>query len=417
MKLWTPGIPRYNQPGKIRFTSRRKGSYVVIPGAAAARQPWRGISLRSQVTRRRIGGTVKLASHRPFVAIAFLLLGCVLMPRAYAQAPPLTATPPQTANHFEQVADGVYFAIPTWAAAGGGTGGGSNSVVIVNDEDVFLVDAHTSPIAAQALVADIKTITNKPIRFVVNTHFHFDHTLGNQIFGPNVTLIGSDFTRHQLMSNPLHMRSTASFLDPLPQRAVTARQQAAAEKDPQKKAALTQQAATLEAAVAALKDVVVTPVNLMVHDKLTMLRGSREIQILFLGRGHTGGDLVVYLPKEKIVCTGDLMEPGIAFGGDSYPQDWFNTLNELKKLDFDTVLSGHGPRFSGKQKIDAFQLYLSDLWTQAETLKKQGVPADEASKRIDLTSHKADFPNIQAPGVDVRFVTRIYDLLDGNDIY
>jgi cyclase len=352
-------------------------------------------------------------------AIGSLFIAGSLLPpgTGFAQAPPLSATPPQTANHFEQVADGVYFAIPTWPAAGGGTGGGSNSVVIVNDQDVLLVDAHTSPMAARALVADIKTITNKPIRFVVNTHFHFDHTLGNQVFGPDVMLIGSDFTRHQLMSKPLQMRSAISFLGPLPQRAATAREQAAAETDPQKKAALTQLATTLQSSADNLKEVVVTPVNTTVHDKLTLVRGNREIQIMFLGRGHTGGDLVVYLPKEKIVCTGDLMEPGIAFGGDSYPQDWIKTLDELKKLDFDTVLSGHGPRFTGKQKIDAFNAYLTDLWNQAASLKKQGVIADEASKRIDLTSHKTDFPNIQAPGVDIRFVTRIYELMDGKDVY
>ncbi len=354
-----------------------------------------------------------------FAATAVLLLAIFLtQPHAgFAQAPPLTATPPQTANHFEQVADGVYFAIPTWPAAGGGTGGGSNSVVIVNDQDVFLVDAHTSPAAARALVADIKTITDKPIRFVVNTHFHFDHTLGNQVFGPDVMLIGGDFTRHQLLSNPLQMRSAVSFLGPLPQRAATAKQQAAAENDPQKKAALTQLAATLQSSADNLKEVVVTPVNVMVHDKLTLVRGNREIQIMYLGRGHTGGDLVVYLPKERIICTGDLMEPGIAFGGDSYPQDWIKTLDELKKLDFDTVLSGHGPRFAGKQKIDAFQTYLTDLWNQAGALKKQGVTPEDASKRIDMTAHKADFPNIQMPGVDIRFVTRIYELMDGKDVY
>jgi glyoxylase-like metal-dependent hydrolase (beta-lactamase superfamily II) len=150
---------------------------------------------------------------------------------------------------------------------------------------------------------------------------------------------------------------------------------------------------------------------------MVLQKGQREIQIIFLGRGHTGGDLVVYLPREKIVCTGDLLEPGIAFGGDSYPQDWIKTLDELKKLDFDTVLSGHGPLFAGKQKIDAFQSYLTDLWNQAGSLKKQGVTPEDASKRIDLTSHKPDFPNIQTPGVDIRFVTRIYELMDGKDVY
>ena len=80
---------------------------------------------------------------------------------------------------FEKVADGVYYAT-------GGTG--SNNVVIVNDQDVFLVDDGTTPAAARALLADIKLLTPKPVRQVVNTHFHYDHTAGNQAFGPDFCL-------------------------------------------------------------------------------------------------------------------------------------------------------------------------------------------------------------------------------------
>ena len=73
-----------------------------------------------------------------------------------------------------------------------------NAAVIINENDVLLVDTHVSPDAAQALLTEIKTITNKPVRYVVNTHFHFDHSNGNQIYGPNVELIGHDFTREKL---------------------------------------------------------------------------------------------------------------------------------------------------------------------------------------------------------------------------
>src|SRR5437762_7536445 len=71
---------------------------------------------------------------------------------------------------FEKIADGVYYA----------TGGfGSNNVVIVNDDDVLLVDTGTSPANARAFVADVKMLSNKPVRYVVNTHWHYDHTDGN----------------------------------------------------------------------------------------------------------------------------------------------------------------------------------------------------------------------------------------------
>src|ERR1700730_11424003 len=87
---------------------------------------------------------------------------------------------------FEKIADGVYYA----------TGGfGSNNVVIVDDDDVLIVDTGTTPAAARAFVADIKMLTSKPVRYVVNTHWHFDHTDGNSIFGPEVQIMAHEFVR------------------------------------------------------------------------------------------------------------------------------------------------------------------------------------------------------------------------------
>ena len=74
--------------------------------------------------------------------------------------------------------------------------------------------------------------------------------------------------------------------------------------------------------------------------KMVLHKGEREIQLLFLGRGHTGGDTVVFLPKERIVCTGDLMESRLAYMGDAFFDEWVTTLGELKKLDFDDGVAG-----------------------------------------------------------------------------
>src|SRR6266849_9633185 len=92
---------------------------------------------------------------------------------------------------FEKIAEGVYYA----------TGGlGSNNVVLVNDNDVFLVDDGTTPATARALLEDLKLITDKPVRYVVNTHFHYDHTDGNQIFAPDVQIIAHPFVRTAIQS-------------------------------------------------------------------------------------------------------------------------------------------------------------------------------------------------------------------------
>jgi glyoxylase-like metal-dependent hydrolase (beta-lactamase superfamily II) len=122
--------------------------------------------------------------------------------------------------------------------------------------------------------------------------------------------------------------------------------------------------------------------------------------------------VVVYLPQEKIVCTGDLFSAGINYMGDGYVDEWAATLEELKRLDFVTVIPGHGEVFTGKERIDYVQAYLRDLWTKAMDLKGQGVSAEDAAKRIDMTSHKPRFPQIQAAGVDPRAVLRIFELTD-----
>jgi len=83
----------------------------------------------------------------------------------------------------------------------------------------------------------------------------------------------------------------------------------------------------------------------------------------------------------------------------------------LKKLDFDTVLPGHGEAFTDKAKIDYFQAYLRDVWSETSRLKKQGVSAEQAAKQVDMTKHKANLP-IQAPGIPPIAATRIYELLD-----
>jgi glyoxylase-like metal-dependent hydrolase (beta-lactamase superfamily II) len=110
-------------------------------------------------------------------------------PTLAAQAQPVTQNYPVVqgaAYKFEKIADGVYYA--TVAAPGLG----SNNVVIINDTDVLVVDCGTSPAAARAFVEDVKKLTDKPIRYVVNTHWHYDHTAGNQIFGPEVQIIATD---------------------------------------------------------------------------------------------------------------------------------------------------------------------------------------------------------------------------------
>jgi cyclase len=155
-----------------------------------------------------------------------------------------------------------------------------------------------------------------------------------------------------------------------------------------------------------------TPPNVTYTSKMTVYQGPREIQLLFLGRGHTQGDTIVYLPKERIVCSGDMMETQPAYMGDAIFDEWLKTLDALKEMNFDTMLPGHGVPFHEKSLITAYQYYLRDLMAQVAELRKQGLSADEAAKKVDMTSHSKDFPQIQGPGAEVRGVRHMYEWMD-----
>ncbi len=199
----------------------------------------------------------------------------------------------------------------------------------------------------------------------------------------------------------------------LPVQITSLREQIAGEKDGARKTELAKELAEAQALSEQLREINPTPPNVIYASKMVLYKGGREIQLLFLGRGHTGGDTFVYLPRERIVCTGDMDEGArIAYMGDAFFDEWVATLEALKKLDFALVLPGHGRPFRDKGQITAFQSYLKDLTAQVASLRKQGVAPDDAAKRVDLTSHQKDFPEIRSAGADLRGVRRIYQWLD-----
>jgi len=311
------------------------------------------------------------------------------------------------AHRFEKVTEGIYY-----ATASGTMTVGANSPIILTDTEALIIDSEITPAAARALVADLKAVTDKPIRYVVDSHYHYDHAFGNQVFGPEVQVIGHENTRRRLLGNTMEQYTYLSSVEPVPARVAALRERSAKETDPQQKAALERQIANSLAYLEQVKEIKVTPPGVTLDRKMTLFRGGREIQILYFGRGHTDTDVVVYLPKEKIVCTGDLMESVISYMGDAYLDEWPATLDRLMALDFDTVMPGHGVVFKGKGHIEAFQRYLRDVSKQARELKTAGVAAEAAAQRIDMRAFATDFPQIRAAGIDPAAVRRIYALAD-----
>lgn len=339
-------------------------------------------------------------------------VGLSLVPAVVALTPApipaaMQAGPTKLAHRFQKIADGVYSAI------GSGTMNvGANSAIVVNERDVLIVDSHITPASARVLLQEIKTITDKPVRYVVNTHYHFDHAHGNQIFPDDVEVVGHEFTRQMLLSDVLNQPTYKSFTAPVPGRIDELKKLIPAETDPTKNAQLRNELTVQQDYWEALKEVRPTPPNVTLRTRMTLYRGGREIQLHFFGRGHTGGDVVVFLPKERIVATGDLLTAGLSYMGDAHVDEWATTLETLKSLDFEWVIPGHGEPYAGKARLEHFQSYLRDAWKQVSALKAQRVPPEDAAKRVDMTAHQANFPQIQGSGIDLRAVQRMYDVMD-----
>ncbi len=360
-----------------------------------------------------------MSFQRPLLLTGIALAGAAALAIAPA---PLTARqrsnsakPPGTSYQspaftFNKIANGVYHAVGT-----GSLVVMSNAAIIEGDRDVLVVDSHVSPGGAWALREELKAITSKPIRWVVNSHYHFDHSHGNQVYGPEVEIIGHDYTRTQMVAGKSQDSPAREFfVGGVPNAIKTLEGRLAAATTAEERAQIDRQLAIQRNHLEGTNAVTPTPPTMTMSRTLTLHRGSREIQILFLGRGHTAGDVVVYLPKERIVATGDLLVEGTSYMGDAYFTEWIETIEALKRVDFDTVLPGHGRAFNGKAKLNHWQAYMRDFWAQAQKFHKAGTPWEEAAKRVDLRGNSTNYPTIKAAGITPNHaMRRAYDILDG----
>ena len=349
------------------------------------------------------------------VLALFVVFGAGSMLAIPAQPPAGAGKPPGTAYTgaaftFNKITEGVYHAVGT-----GSLVVMSNAAIFEGDRDVLVVDSHVSPGGAWALREELKRVTPKPIRYVVNSHYHFDHSHGNQIYGPEVQIIGHEFAREMIVAGKSQdSRAQQFFVGAIPGQIDSLRKRIAETTDAAEKTRLETQLAIQRNHLEGTAAVTPTPPNVTLTDRLTLHLGSREIRIMFMGRGHTGGDVVVFLPKERIISTGDLLVEGTSYSGDAYIPEWIETLEKVKALDYDMTLPGHGTAFRGKTKVEHFQAYLKTLWSEAKRMHDAGVPMEEAAKTIDLRAHAANYPNIRTVGLTPPHgVWRVYELLDG----
>lgn len=287
------------------------------------------------------------------------------------------------------VADGVYAAIakPAYKT-------NCNAAIIMLDDAVLVVDTHSKPSAARGLIAQIKQLTDKPVKYVVNTHFHWDHYQGNQAYPSSwpagVEIISSQATRESIEKRGIPR--VKHELVTMPQEIEKLRGQLEKASDAKQREELQSNLRQAEDYLAELKSMQVTLPTMTFDHSLILHRNSRTVEILWLGKAHTDGDVFVYLPKEKVLVTGDALHGWTPYMGDSYPYDWIQTLDAAEKLDFQHVIGGHGDVIEGKEKFELWKQYFHDLLEETARAYAEGATQDQAEKSVSkfLTAKYAD---------------------------
>jgi len=230
---------------------------------------------------------------------------------------------------FEELGPGLY---------GYTAEGDPNSGVVIGDEGVLVVDAQATPRMAEDVIARIRTITDKPVTHLVLSHYHAVRVLGAAGY-PGAQIIASDVTREMIVERG--QQDMDSEIGRFP-RLFRGKESVPG----------------------------LTWPHLTFHKRMTLWMGGREVQIIHAGRSHTAGDTIVWLPKEKVLFAGDIVEFGATpYCGDAHFADWPATLAGLKALGAERLVPGRGRSLIGaaevNEGIEGTAAFTSDLFAIA----------------------------------------------------
>jgi glyoxylase-like metal-dependent hydrolase (beta-lactamase superfamily II) len=305
-----------------------------------------------------------------------------------------------TARNFEvqKLADGVYGVIRKDLP---GLMVDANNVLIINDEDVIVVDANGAPAITREVLAALRKLTDKPVKYVINTHYHDDHIRGNQVYReafPAVEFIGHEFSREYLPNQGATNRQ--GFLTGAPGFANDMRDLLKNNKSLLGGELTAEERASMESDLRLIDLVLsegaqaktVLP-TVTIKERLTLHRGNRVIDILHLGSGHTGADLIVHLPNEGIVITGDLVVSPIPLVGNpqSHIGTWASTLERLCELHPKIIVPGHGAVMGDDSYVKQLAKLFASIKQQTDAAVGRGETLEQVRKSVNLDAFRKLF--------------------------
>ena len=272
-----------------------------------------------------------------------------------------------------------------------------NSLIVVGGDGVLVLDSGRTPDSARAMMAEIRKLTDKPVRFLVNSHWHDDHIFGNQAYQeafPDVRIIAHRNTREDMQQQVVpsltkygveYWQKMAAGLEGRLAKGV--RSDGTPLTD-QQRTQLKEQLRTLNAFIPKLPSLRVVLPAVTIDGTMSVYQQEREIQLMHPGLGNTRGDLAVYLPKERILATGDLLVHPVPFAYGSFISEWIESLKKLRRLDVKTIVPGHGPLMHGPEYLDEVIKLLETLVGQVNDAVKRGLTLEETRKAVNLDAFR-----------------------------
>ena len=327
-------------------------------------------------------------SRRGFLRLALgaCWTGSALLDQAVmraAQARAQSATASAGLFDIEKVAEGVYAVQSRPQAITN-----CNAAIFVNARDVLVVDTHSKPSAVAALVAQVRReVTGKPIRYIVNTHFHWDHTQGTpayKMIAPHADVVASSATRRLLSDRGAS--SLKSSLEQARKSLESFRERASRAKSPVEESYFERLAIQTAAYLGEMRDYAPELPNVTFDESLVIHDPAHDLHLAFRGRGHTAGDVVVFCPQKKVVATGDLLHSALPFMGDGYPREWPGTLRRVAEFPYQHAIVGHGPVQHSRDRLEQMAGYIEELTEKVTAGRRSGKSATDLQREIHPAS-------------------------------
>ncbi len=289
-----------------------------------------------------------------------------------------------------------------------------NTVIVIGSDGVLVFDGGGFPAQGEQVAAKIKSLTPKPVKFIVISHWHGDHNRGIQPIldaYPNAQIVGHEFTRAAVLGAPMQRIHKAEREGGVRDTGEAVKKALAENKfldgsplDPAERPFLERFIADNGPHQDEVMRMKITPPTIVFDKELFLKLGDRTVELRHYGPANTKGDAVMVLRKEGIVASGDIVVAPVPYGFGSYPASWANALKQIKATNYRTLIPGHGRLQTDTAYVDLLIAALESVTVQVNAMVAQNKSLEDIRKAVDFSNVEPRFTK------DDPILKRFFDL-------